>query len=82
MAIKEPKSAQAFLKLERGHVPHEFFAVIGLNNSHRLIAFETLFRGKIDGVKYTPRKEAKAALEKIQCLALWQGHPSGLAQPS
>lgn len=44
-AITDPKQTHEFLKLELAHEEHELFAVMWLNNKHRVIAFEALFRG-------------------------------------
>lgn len=81
--VSRPKDAQVFLKLELAHVPHELFAVLWLDNRHRVIALETLFRGTIDGASVYPREVVKAALEhNAAACILCHNHPSGLAEPS
>ena len=42
--ISKPEDAHDFMKLELVHIEHELFAVMWLDNRHRVIAFETLFR--------------------------------------
>ncbi len=81
--ISKPQDAHDFLKLELAHVPHELFAVMWLDNRHRIIAFETLFRGTIDSASVYPREVVKAALEHNAAAAiLCHNHPSGSAEPS
>ena len=50
-----------FLQLRLGHLEHEVFAVIWLDNRHRVIEFEELFRGTIDGASVHPREVVKMA---------------------
>jgi DNA repair protein RadC len=59
------------------------FAVMFLDNQHRLIAFEELFFGTIDSASVYPREVLKAAL-KVNAAALIfaHNHPSGDATPS
>jgi len=42
--ISSPEDTKAFLQLRLGHLEHEVFAVLWMDNRHRLIAFEELFR--------------------------------------
>ena len=59
-----------------------FFAVMWLDNRHRVIAFETLFRGMIDGASIYLREVVKATLEhNAAACILCHSHPSGLAVP-
>ena len=82
-AITDPKQTHEFLKLELAHEEHELFAVMWLDTRHRIIAFETLFRGTIDGASIYPREVVKAALEhNAAACILCHNHPSGLAVPS
>ncbi len=81
--ISAPKDAHEFLKLELAHVEHELFAVMWLDNRHRVIAFETLFRGTIDSASVYPREIVKAALgHNAAACILCHNHPSGIAEPS
>jgi DNA repair protein RadC len=64
-------------------VPHEVFACIYLDNQHRVLAFDELFRGTIDGASVYPREVVKAALKRnAAALILAHNHPSGVAEPS
>lgn len=81
--ISAPKDTHDFLKLELGAVEHELFAVMWLDNRHRVIAFETLFRGTIDGASVYPREVVKSALaHNAAACILCHNHPSGQAEPS
>ena len=54
-----------------------------LDKRHRLIQFEELFRGTIDGASVHPREIVKLALQR-NCAAVIvaHNHPSGVAEPS
>ncbi|MGB1907487.1 MAG: RadC family protein, partial [Spongiibacter sp.] len=61
----------------------EVFAVLYLDNQHRLIAYEPLFYGTIDGAAVYPREIARRALEMhAAALIIAHNHPSGVAEPS
>ena len=63
--------------------PHEVFACLFLDNRHRLMAFEELFRGTIDGASVHPREVVRRALaHNAAALILAHNHPSGIAEPS
>ena len=54
-----------------------------LDNRHRLIAFEELFRGTIDSASVYPREVVKEALKRnAAALVLAHQHPSGVAEVS
>jgi len=78
-----PQVAKDFLRLKLAELPHEVFAVLFLDNRHRLIHYEEMFRGTIDGAAVHPREVVKASL-KHNCAAviLAHNHPSGVADPS
>ena len=59
------------------------FACLFLDNRHRLIRFEELFRGTIDGASVHPREVVRQALaHNAAALILAHNHPSGVAEPS
>ncbi|HEY5717388.1 MAG TPA: DNA repair protein RadC [Motiliproteus sp.] len=61
----------------------EVFAVLLLDNQHRMIAFEELFEGTIDSATVYPREVVKRALyHNAAALILAHNHPSGVAEPS
>ena len=54
-----------------------------LDNRNRVLAFEELFRGTIDGAAVYPREVVKAALRhNAASVILAHNHPSGVAEPS
>ncbi|QDP02551.1 RadC family protein [Thalassotalea sp. PS06] len=67
------------LKLE----PHEVFAVLFLDNQHRIIRFEKMFYGTIDAATVYPRVIVEHALNLGSCaVILSHNHPSGIVKPS
>ena len=54
-----------------------------LDNRHRLLCFEELFRGTVDGSHVYPREIVKLALQhNAAAVILAHNHPSGSAEPS
>jgi DNA repair protein RadC len=54
--LENPATTRRFLTSRLRHLPHEVFACLFLDNRHRVIAFEELFRGTIDGASVHPRE--------------------------
>lgn len=48
-AITSPAITKDYIQLKLAHHEHEVFAVLWLDNRHRVLSFEELFRGTIDG---------------------------------
>lgn len=62
---------------------HEVFAVLLLDNTHRLIGLHELFRGTINSAVVHPREVVKLALQHNAAAAiLMHNHPSGNPEPS
>ena len=62
---------------------NEVFAAVFLDNRHRVIAFEELFHGTVDGASVHPRVVARRALAlNAAALVACHNHPSGVAEPS
>lgn len=81
--IRSPADTEAFLLARLRDLPHELFCCIYLDNRHRIIAFEELFRGTIDGTSVYPREVVKQALGfNAAAVILAHNHPSGVAEPS
>lgn len=76
-----PESVKQFCQLQIGHLEHEVFGVLFLNNQHQLIKSELMFRGTIDGASVYPREVAKEVL-LCNAAAIAIFHPSGLTMPS
>lgn len=81
--IRSPADTEAFLMARLRDLPHELFCCIYLDNRHRIIGFEELFRGTIDGTSVYPREVVKQALAvNAAAVILAHNHPSGVAEPS
>jgi DNA repair protein RadC len=81
--LHSPAATREFLVARLRDIPHEMFCCLHLDNRHRLIAFEELFRGTIDGASVHPREVVKQALARNSAaLILAHNHPSGIAEPS
>jgi DNA repair protein RadC len=82
-ALESPASTRQFLKARLRDAPHELFCCMHLDNRHRLIAFDELFRGTIDGASVHPREVVKQALARnAAAVILVHNHPSGVAEAS
>lgn len=81
--LASSEQTRAFLTAQLRQHPHEVFACLFLDNQHRVIAYEELFRGTIDGASVHPREVVKRALHhNAAALILAHNHPSGVANPS
>jgi DNA repair protein RadC len=82
-ALGSPDAVRRFLRARLRDLPHEVFCCLHLDNRNRVIAFEELFRGTIDGASVHPREVVKRALaQNAAALILAHNHPSGVAEPS
>ncbi len=82
-SMASPRATGEFLRAKLRDLEHEVFCCLFLDNRHRLIQFEELFRGTIDGASVHPREIVKLALQR-NCAAVIvaHNHPSGIAEPS
>jgi len=81
--ITSPAQTLDFLRLRLSALEHEVFAVLWLDNKHRVLAFEELFRGTIDNACVYPRELVKSAMKyNAAACILCHNHPSGDASPS
>ncbi|KPK41001.1 MAG: hypothetical protein AMJ69_00325 [Gammaproteobacteria bacterium SG8_47] len=82
-SLSSPDQAQRFLSARLGAYPYEVFAGLFLDARHRVLAWEELFRGSIDGASVHPREVVRRALHyNAAALILAHNHPSGVAEPS
>jgi DNA repair protein RadC len=82
-ALESPAATRNFLIAQLRDRPYEVFCCLFLDNRHRLIAFEELFRGTIDGASVHPREVVRQALiRNAPATILAHNHPSGVAEPS
>lgn len=81
--MENPEQTRRFLSARLRDYPYEVFACLFLDNCHRVIAFEELFRGTINGASVHPREVVKQALDHNAASIIFaHNHPSGAAEPS
>jgi DNA repair protein RadC len=81
--LTSPDLVRNYLSSQLRHQPREVFAVLFLDNQNRLIAYEELFFGTIDGASVYPREVVRRALaHNCASVILSHNHPSGVAEPS
>ena len=81
--LKSPATTRRFLVSRLRAYPHEVFACLFLDNRHRVIAFDELFTGTIDGASVYPREVVKQTLRYNAAAVIFaHNHPSGVAEPS
>jgi DNA repair protein RadC len=82
-ALSNPDDTRRYLQSRLGDHPNEVFACLFLDNRHRVIEYEELFRGTVDGANVHPREVVRRALaHNAAALILAHNHPSGVAEPS
>ncbi|MES9939334.1 MAG: DNA repair protein RadC [Candidatus Thiodiazotropha sp. 6PLUC2] len=82
-SLTNPQQTQHYLHSKLRHYPYEVFACLFLDNHHRVICYEELFRGTIDGASVHPREVVKRALQhNAAALIFAHNHPSGIVEPS
>jgi DNA repair protein RadC len=82
-AIRSPADTETFLLAKMRHLGHELFCCLFLDNRHRILRFDEMFRGTIDGTSVYPREVVKEALSvNAAAVILAHNHPSGVAEPS
>lgn len=82
-ALTHPAACADYLRARIGGYPYEVFACVFLDNRHRVIACEELFRGTIDGASVHPREVVRRCLTHNAAAVIFaHNHPSGVAEPS
>jgi DNA repair protein RadC len=81
--LSGPEESARYLKSRLAGYPYEVFACLFLDTRHRVIAFEELFRGTIDGAQVHPREVVRRCLaHNAAAVIAAHNHPSGVAEPS
>jgi DNA repair protein RadC len=81
--MENPDHTRRYLQSRLRDYPHEVLACLFLDNRHRVIEFEELFQGTINGASVHPREVVKKALKhNAASVILAHNHPSGVAEPS
>lgn len=81
--LTSPEATRTFLSAQLRDRPHEVFCCLYLDTRHRVIVFEELFCGTIDGASVPPREVVKQVLKVNAAAVIFaHNHPSGVAEPS
>ena len=81
--LTSPEATRDYLKLRLYGSPHEIFACLFLDNRHRVISYDELFQGTIDGASVHPRVVVQRVLATNAAAVIFaHNHPSGVAEPS
>ena len=82
-ALESVTAVRDYLRLTIGRREQEVFMALFLDNKHRVIAPEELFRGTLAQTSVYPREVVKQGLHHNAAAAiLVHNHPSGTAEPS
>lgn len=82
-SLTNPKDTANYLRLKLSGYKNEVFCAIFLNTRHKVIAFEQLFNGTIDGAAVFPRVVVQRAIEHNAAAVVFaHNHPSGISEPS
>ncbi len=82
-ALTSPDITRAYLSAQLRSYSYEVFACLFLDNQHRVIQLDELFRGTIDGASVYPREVVKRALHHNAAAVIFaHNHPSGISEPS
>lgn len=81
--LTSPQHTARFLQSRLRGYDYEVFAVLYLDNKHRVIQYEELFRGTLDCCSVHPREVVKQAIAYHAGAVIFaHNHPSGNAEPS
>ena len=81
--FSNPQTVKHYLTSHLRHLSHEVFCCLFLDAQHRLIKFEELFQGTIDGASVYPREVVKKSLAHNAAAVIFaHNHPSGVSEPS
>ena len=82
-ALNAPEATRKFLVAQLRDRPYEVFCCLLLDVRHRLIAFEEMFRGTIDGATVHAREVVRFAMTHNSAAVIFaHNHPSGVTEPS
>lgn len=81
--LTSPEATRDYLKHRLYGRPQEIFACVFLDNRHRVLRYEELFSGTIDGASVHPREVVRKVLDVNAAAVIFaHNHPSGVAEPS
>jgi DNA repair protein RadC len=83
ISLTSPAQTIEYLQTVLRDRNREIFTCLFLDTRHRVIAFEDLFQGSIDGACVYPRVVAERALRlSAAAVIVAHNHPSGVSEPS
>lgn len=81
--FQSPSEVKRYIQGKLVQEKSEVFAAVFLDNQHRVIAFESLFRGTINSAMVYPRVVVQKALQyNAAAVVVCHNHPSGVAEAS
>ncbi len=81
--LTSPQATRDYLKLRLYSLAYEVFVCLFLDNRHRVIRYEELFKGTIDGASVHPREVVRRVIgTRAAAVIFAHNHPSGIAEPS
>ena len=82
-ALTNPTDTIEYLRIKLADYKNEVFCALFLDNRHRVLAFEELFFGTINGASVHPRVVIQRTMEiNAGAVIFAHNHPSGIAEPS
>ena len=83
LIVSGPEFVKVFLTGKLGHLEHEVFSALFLDNSHRLLSYDIMFRGTINTCHVEIREVVKTALQYNAASVIFaHNHPSMSDIPS
>lgn len=81
--LSSPLQTRLYFNARLRDYAQEVFACLFLDNKHRVISCEEMFRGTIDSTSVHPREVVRRSIElNAAALIVAHNHPSGVAEPS
>lgn len=82
-ALTDVNAVRSYLCHRLRGYPYEVFSCLFLDNKHRVIEYEEMFRGTIDSASVHPREVIRRAIHHNAAATIFaHNHPSGVAEPS
>ena len=82
-ALNSPEIVKEYLRCRLADEVHEVFSVVYLDIQNRVLKYEQLFTGTIDGAAIYPRVVLKKVIDyKAAAVIFAHNHPSGITAPS
>lgn len=81
--LSDQTTAIELFRQKLGGLEREMFAAVFLDTRNRLIEYQELFQGSLDGAEVHPREVVRQALRcNAAALIVAHNHPSGAPEPS